>query len=86
MDKLTIITGFAALIAPVYWMAMHSTPHRGALKLLEKLCLGITLCYCCQWLLDPFGVPVAQGPVAALSAGYLGIPGAALSTFLAVWP
>jgi len=86
LDKLTIIAGFAALVSPIYLMAMRSTPHRGVLKLLEKLCLGIILCYCCQMLLQPFGVPVAQGPIASLSAGYLGLPGAALSTFFTLWP
>lgn len=85
-DKLTIIAGFAALITPVYWLAMRSTPHHGMLRLLEKLCLGIILCYCCQAVLRPFGVTVPQGPLAALSAGYLGVPGAALSTFLTLWP
>lgn len=86
INRLIIIGGFALVALPVYGLAMHSTPRKGLLLWVEKMCMGIVLCYLCQIILRPFGVPAAQGPFAALTSGWLGIPGAALATFLSLWP
>ena len=86
MDKLILIASFAGIMAMVYLLCMHSTPRKGWLRAAETLCLGIILCYLCQAALRPLGIQIAQSPLAALSAGYLGLPGVALSSALALWP
>lgn len=84
--KLLIIGAFGALLAMVYVLCMRSVPGKGWMLIMEKLCMGIILCYLCQLAVRPWGLSIAQSPLAALSAGYWGIPGMALSTFLAHWP
>ena len=86
MDKLTLIAGFGGMMGVVHWLAMRAAPGKGWLRLMERLCAGIILCYLCSLMLKPLGFTVAQSPLAALSAGYWGIPGAALCTFLTLWP
>lgn len=84
--RIWVILLFGALMAAVCFWCMHSTPQRGLLRILERLCIGLILCYLCQLLLRPFGIRIAQSPLAALSAGYLGLPGVALGAFLAGMP
>jgi len=85
-DKLLIIGVFGSIMAAVYGLCMCSTPKKGWLRITETICTGIILCYLCQIAAKPFGLQIAQSPLAALSAGYWGIPGAALCTFLTLWP
>ena len=86
IDKLTLIAGFGGMMGAVYWLAMRAAPGRGWLRLMERLCAGIILCYLCHLMLKPLGFTAAQSPLAALSAGYLGLPGVALASVLAYWP
>lgn len=80
-EKLAIIFGFAVLVGAVYCLCMRATPRKGGMRVIEHIFLGIILCYLCGVALAPFGVKVVQGPFSAASAGYLGLPGVALSVF-----
>jgi len=86
MDKLMVIGSFSGLTGMVYLLSMASQPHKGLLRLIERLCAGAALCWVMHAILQPFGIEAAQSPLAALSAGYLGLPGAALATALSLWP
>ena len=86
MDKLTILAGFSGGMWLMYLLTMRSTPGKGWLKWTERLCGGIILCFLCSLALYPFGIRIAQSPLTAASAGFFGLPGAALGTFLALWP
>lgn len=85
-QRFLIILGFGLLLGVLYLLCMRATPGRGLCRMVEKLCIGIVLCYLCQVVLRPFGVRIAQSPLAALSAGYLGLPGVALCSILASMP
>ena len=86
MDKLLIIGSFGGLTWLLYLLSMTATPGKGWLRAAERICAGAVLCWLCHTLLQPFGLETAQSPLAALSAGYLGLPGAALVTALSLWP
>ena len=86
MDKLLLIASFSGMMAVVYALCMRATPRKGWLHAVETLCMGVILCYLCQAALQPFGVRIAQSPLAALSAGCFGFPGVAFSSVLAAWP
>ena len=86
MDKLTVTVFMSIVVAGVYGLSMLSTPRRGMTKLLEKVGTGALLCFICSMLLAPIGISIAHNPFSALCAGYLGLPGIALSTFLSLWP
>ena len=81
-DRLLIIGGFALLLCVLWLCAMGLAPHRGLLRLAERLCLGIILCYCLGLMLKPLGVSAVTGPFSALLGGALGLPGAALAFFI----
>ena len=85
-DKLILIASFSSVMTILYTLCMRATPRKGWLRAMETLCVGIVLCYLCQAALQPFGIRIAQSPLAALSAGFWGLPGVALSSALAVWP
>ena len=86
LDKLYLTASIGTLATAVYFLAMQTTPGRGVMRLIEKVCAGAALCWLCHLLLNPIGFQVAQSPLAALSAGYLGLPGVALAAVLAHWP
>ena len=86
MDKLWLIASFGGMTGLMYFLSMISVPRRGWMRVVERICGGIILCWLCSALLSPFGIRVAQSPLAAMSAGYLGLPGVALSSFLAFAP
>ncbi len=86
LDRMMMIAIFGGTVAAVYGMSMHSTPGRGATKLMERAAMGVALCFLCYTLLSPFGLSIPQNPFAALCAGYLGLPGVAFSTFVSLWP
>ncbi|MBR6569752.1 MAG: pro-sigmaK processing inhibitor BofA family protein [Clostridia bacterium] len=73
-------------VAVVWGLSMLSTPGRGFTKVLERVSVGAAICFCCYWLLLPFGIHFPHGPLSALLTGYLGLPGAAFSVFLSVLP
>lgn len=85
-DKLYLIASMGSLTATLYFLAVRTTPGKGLMRIIERVCMGAALCWLCHAVLTPFGFEVAQSPLAALSAGYLGIPGVALATVLAHWP
>ena len=86
MDKLWLIGTLGGLTGVVYMLSMCSVPRRGWMRVVERLCCGIAICWLCQALFSPFGFSIPQSPLAALAAGYLGLPGAALASFLAYGP
>lgn len=85
-NKAIIVACFAGLLAAVYLFCMHSTPRRGAMRVIERVFAGVILCYLCRLVLTPLGLALPQGPVAAFLAGYLGLPGAALAAWLHLAP
>ncbi len=84
-DRLTIVAGFAVGMGSLYLAAMRSSPRRGWLRAVERFFAGIILCWLCHMLLRPFGLNVPQNPLAALAAGWLGLPGVALPAVVAGW-
>lgn len=56
------------------------------MRIIERVCAGIILCYLCALLFYPLGVRLPQGPLSAVTAGYLGIPGLALTALAQLWP
>lgn len=86
VDKLALIVFFSGMLSTVYALSMCAVPRKGWMRMMETICTGIILCYLCQLAASPFGLKIAQSPLASLSAGFWGIPGAALSTFIALWP
>ncbi len=86
LQRVEIIFGFALLLGALYLGCMRATPRRGFMRVLERACAGIILCFLCHWLLRPLGITLVQSPLAALSAGYLGLPGVALCAILSGMP
>ena len=86
MDRLMLIGFFALAVGGVWMMSALSTPHRGFTRVLEKTAAGAVLCLVCFALLAPLGIHVPLSPLSALLAGYFGLPGAAFSAFVAIWP
>lgn len=86
LDRLVLMAFFGGTVASVYGLSMLSTPRKGFTKVLERIGAGAVLCLVCYALLSPFGLSIPQGPISALCAGYLGLPGVALSTFVSLWP
>lgn len=86
LQMLMIILGFGVLIGVIWFLAMRSTPRKGMMRVIEHICMGIILCYLCSAFLAPFGIELANGPVSAMSAGYLGLPGVALAAIAQLWP
>ena len=85
-EKLTLILCTAGVVALVYLIAIGTCPGKGIIKLAERICAGAALCWLMNLVLSPIGIQIAQSPLAALSAGLLGIPGAAFASLLAGWP
>ena len=86
LGKCLFTGAFSVLIAAVYLLAMHAVPGKGWLKAAEKLCAGVVLCFLMSLFLKPMGLEMKNSPLAAMAAGWLGLPGAALAAFLAYWP
>ena len=85
-DKLYLIASMGSVTTAVYFLAMRTTPGKGLMRVIERVCSGAALCWLCHVLLKPYGFQVVQSPLAALSAGYLRLPGVALAAVLAHWP
>ena len=85
-DKLQVIAFFSATVMAACLLALCSTPGRGYMRVLERTAAGAGLCAVCSLLCRPLGVEIAQSPLSALTAGFFGLPGVALSTFLSLWP
>ena len=86
MDKCLLIAAATLAIAVVYALAMCAVPGKGWLKMAEKMCAGIILCFVMSYLFKPMGLEIKNSPLTAMAAGWLGLPGAALAAFLAYWP
>ncbi len=84
--RLALILSLGGITGAIYALAMCATPNKGIMRVIERVCGGVVLCWLCQTVLSPFGVQVAQSPLAAVSAGYWGLPGIALASVLAYWP
>lgn len=85
-DRLLALAMVAAALGASYPLCMRATPGRGLLRIAERMCAGIILCYLCWLGLSPLGIRFPQGPLPALSAGFLGLPGLALSAFVSWLP
>ena len=85
-DKWMMIAGTCGVIGAVWVLAMRAVPGKGWLGIAEKLCAGIILCFLMSLVLRPMGLEMKNSPLAAMAAGWLGLPGAALAAFLAYWP
>lgn len=85
-DRLLALAMVAAALGASYPLCMRATPGRGLLRIVERTCAGIILCYLCWLGLSPLGIRFPQGPLPALSAGFLGLPGLALSAFVSWLP
>lgn len=86
LQMLLIMIGFAILIGILWFLTMRATPKKGVMRVIEHICMGIILCYLCSVFLSPLGIHFVDGPISALSAGYLGLPGVALSAIAQLWP
>ncbi len=86
LDRLTLIASLGGIAASVYAFAMCTTPQKGVMRIVERMCAGLVLCWLCHAVLAPLGLNIAQSPLAALAAGYWGLPGVALASVLAYWP
>ena len=85
-DRLLALAMVAAALGASYPLCMRATPGRGLLRIAERMCAGIILCYLCWLGLSPLGIRFPQGPLSALSAGFFGLPGLALSAFVSWLP
>ena len=85
-DRLLALAMVVAALGASYPLCMRATPGRGLLRITERMCAGIILCYLCWLGLSPLGIRFPQGPLSALSAGFLGLPGLALSAFVSWLP
>ena len=85
-EKFVLMAGFALVVSLVWLAAIHTTPGKGLHRFMEKTVRGMLICMACHVLLLPFGIRLAQTPAAAIMAGYMGLPGIALCTFLSLWP
>lgn len=83
---LTLLTVLSAAVSIVYLASMRSTPRRGLMRVVERVCVGMILCYLCHLAFGPLGAEVPRGPLASLAAGYLGLPGVALGTAVSLLP
>lgn len=72
-DRLLAVAMVAAAIGVSYPLCMRAAPHRGVMRVVERMCAGIILCYLCWLGLSPLGLSFPQGPLSAASAG---LPGA----------
>ena len=78
-DRLLAVAMVAAAIGVSYPLCMRAAPHRGVMRVVERMCAG--------WLgLSPLGLSFPQGPLSAASAGFLGLPGLALAAFVSWLP
>lgn len=82
VHKLALIACLGIPSALVCWACMRLTPRKGFLRACEKLFLGVALIHLINWGLSPFEMSLPQSPLACLAAGYLGVPGAALTFVL----
>ena len=86
VDKLWVVGIFGSISGSLLWLSMTAQPNKGFMRIIEGICSGAVLCWLCGLMGRLLGINIAQSPLAALSAGFLGLPGVALSTVLALWP
>lgn len=85
-DRLLAVAMVAAAVGVSYPLCMRAAPRRGVMRVVERMCAGIILCYLCWLGLSPLGLSFPQGPLSAASAGFLGLPGLALAAFVSWLP
>ena len=85
-DRLLAVAMVATALGVSYPLCMRASPRRGVMRVVERMCAGIILCYLCWLGLAPLGLHFPQGPLAAVSAGYLGLSGLALAAFVSWLP
>ena len=72
----------AAACAVIVLVCMRLTPRKGVLRLCERVFIGVAVVYLASLVAAPLGVRIAQSPLSAVAAGFLGVPGAVLAAFL----
>lgn len=80
--RLWILGVFTLILAALWFWSLRSTPRRGLLLLVERLFLGIILCFLLSRIFLPMGISIPTGPAASALTGLLGLPGALLACFL----
>ena len=74
--RLWILGVFTLILAALWFWSLRSTPRRGLLLLVERLFLGIILCFLLSRIFLPMGISIPTGPAASALTGLLGLPGA----------
>lgn len=86
LARLEIITVFGLIMGGVCVWCLRTAPRRGLMRALECVCAGIILFYLASVALMPLGLRLPQSPLAAVSSGLLGLPGAALAAITQLMP
>lgn len=74
-----VLGGACALLVP---LCMRLTPRKGVLRFCERMFIGVAVVFLVSLVAAPFGVKIAQSPLSAMAAGFLGVPGAVLAACL----
>ena len=80
--RLWILGFFVVTLAALWFWSLRSTPRKGLLFWVERLFLGIILCFLLSRICLPLGISVPTGPAASALTGAMGLPGALLACFL----
>ena len=80
--RLWILGFFVVTLAALWFWSLRSTPRKGLLRWVERLFLGIILCFLMSRICLPLGISVTTGPAASALTGVLGLPGTLLACFL----
>ena len=65
-DRLLAVAMIAATLSVSYPLCMRASPRRGLMRVVERMCAGIILCYLCWLGLSPLGISFPQGPLSAV--------------------
>ena len=79
--RLWILGFFVVTLAALWFWSLRSTPRKGLLRWVERLFLGIILCFLMSRICLPLGISVPTGPAASALTGVLGLPGTLLAFF-----
>ena len=67
--RLWILGVFTLILAALWFWSLRSTPRRGLLLLVERLFLGIILCFLLSRIFLPMGISIPTGPAASALTG-----------------
>ena len=58
-DRLQAVVMIAAALGVSYPLCMRAAPRRGLMRVVERMCAGIILCYLCWQGLSPMGLSLS---------------------------